>query len=75
MAAVSSFDSVSAMTQAHQMYVTNNTPAIDGESCFILPLLEATRLFRRPRHHRYLLSIRIRAIIRTDRARNVTPMS
>ena len=57
------------------MHATNNTPAINGETLFVLPPLEATRLFRRPRRHQHLLSRRVRAIIRTNRAPNATPMS
>ena len=45
-----------------------------AKNIFHVPPLEATRLFRRPRRHRHLLSRRVR-VTRLNRARNATLLS
>ena len=44
------------------------------KNIFLMPPLEATRLFRRPRRHRHLLSRRVR-VTRSNWARNATLLS
>ena len=75
MTAIKPFASVSAMWQAHQMYATNNTPTINGEKYYYFTSTGGNPTFSSSPSSSHLLSRRVRAIVRPNRARNATPTS